>query len=559
MAKKKKASKTVETSAKTEVLEQKKTEPAYECLSSESNLIGCVSNNSYYYNLYSSDIFRQYNRGAIEAMIKDPIHNNRALRDLSRMLYSSNGVYTNVVDYLESMPTLDYLINVTGRVDSTKAKYKSLIESALIQLRHKEFVRDMLHRGMIDGIAFYYCETQAMPESNRKFYGEWEMPDVLYEMNDLGVNLTLIPLPVNYTKIHHTTNGVYTLAFDLRYFCNGAGGTEEAKLLTMPQEIREKYRLWRDNNLEDDDQGCWAILDWRKTLTLKIRSDKREPWGRPLCLSAIQEMLYAGYFVDTKRNILNNINNEVWIQTFPEGAQKGQTTLTKKQQEEQHRTVSNALKNKDGKQDRTVISVQAGTAIDHVEATNTELLEDTYEDDLDNKIAMYLGIAGSLLNGSGSGSYSAQQDNLKLVSMQLFGWIEQVQNELNKVLNNALITKRGYKCEVVYLGITFANRSEVVGNFKELYTLGKGSIQAWVAATGMRPDVFFNLIDEEKKMGWDDLEKFPVHSTSYNSAGDAEENPDESQAGRPVEENPTDSTVKYQSFGGNDIPRPSQE
>lgn len=54
----------------------------------------------------------------------------------------------------------------------------------------------------------------------------------------------------------------------------------------------------------------------------KIKCKDSEPWGRSLVIAALEDVLYKDYFTDTKRNVLDELNNKIVHQTFPEGKEK---------------------------------------------------------------------------------------------------------------------------------------------------------------------------------------------------------------------------------------------
>ena len=91
----------------------------------------------------------------------------------------------------------------------------------------------------------------------------------------------------------------------------------------------------------------------------------------------------------------------------------------------------------------------------------------------------------------------------------------------------------------------------MIANCKDLYMNGKGSLSLWASACGVRPDVFYALLDEELE---NDIEnKYPVHKTSYtmsskDSSGDA---------GRPESDSQNPETIASKSGNKNDIPTPS--
>lgn len=412
-------------------------------------------------------------------------------------------------------------------------------------IKDKEIIRDALFRGMIEGVAFYYFETKKRPLSAQKFLTDYDV-DSIVEINESGINASIISLPVDYTKIVGMKNNSYIIAFNLDYFNDCSGETQEKKLRKYPEEIRNAYH----NKINKGVGGNWYVLDNTKTIVHKIRSKRDEKWGRPLVLAAINDILYGDYFTDTKRNVLDEINNRIIYETFPEGKEKGTSALTKAQQQNQHDAVKKAVMNKNNRGGISFFSVSAGTKIDSIEPNNTDIFDDKYESNLGTKISRNLGIASSLLDGSGSGNYSSQQNNLDLLSSQLFQWIEQIESELNKCISENIIKDNRNWVECKYLPITNVNKKTMVGFAKDLYLQGKGSLSLWASACGISSEIFYALLDQELE---EDIEnKYPVHQTSYTLTNNTK--------GRPVEEDSKNaSTLQTRASDSNNVPSPSRE
>ncbi len=526
----------------------------------EVNQIQETQNNEYEFCAYNSatqlstyyfglNIFDYYTPEELGSLIKDPIAHNDILRKVSLMLYSSNGAYTNTVDYMTAMPTLDKVIVTHGKSANKKKSNKEKMESTLRTIKDGEIVRDALFKGMIEGIAFYYFETTTRPPMSGKNMTDYDVESIV-EINELGINASIIALPVDYTRIVGQKNSSYVIAFNLDYFDDCTGESLEKKLRKYPKEIRDAYHK-RTKSATND--GNWVVLDNTKTIVHKIRSKREEKWGRPLVLAAISDILYSDYFTDTKRNVLDEINNRIIYQTFPEGKEKGASALTKTQQQNQHDAVKSAVMNKNTRGATSFFSVAAGTKINTIDPANTDIFDDKYESNMDDRIALALGFGASLLNGTGSGSYSSQENNLDLVASQIFQWIKQIESELNKCISANIIKDNRNWVECRYLPITHVNKTKMVGYMKDLYLQGKGSLSLWASACGISPDVFFALLDQELEA---DIEnKYPVHQTSYTLSGDGD-----SQNGRPVEEDSTNpSTLQTRANGGNEMPKPSIE
>ena len=502
----------------------------------------CESNAYTYSTLYfgSTNLFDIFGIDQIREVVKDPIGNNEVLRKISLMLYGTNGTYTNTVDYMTAMPTLDKVIVPHGNNSKKKRFNKELMASTLRTIKDKEIMRDALFRGMLEGVAFYYFETTERSGSRKKYMSDYDVDRIIeineseygssVELNDLGINASIISLPVDYTRIVGIKNSSYVLAFDLDYFTDAQGETQEEKLKKYPKEIRDAF-VNRNNN------GNWVILDNNKTIAHKIRSKRDEKYGRPLVLAAINDILYNDYFVDTKRNVLDDLNNRVVYQTFPQGKNDAVSSLTKKQQKDQHEAVKGAVLNKNERKKTSFFSVAAGTKINTLDTVNTDILDEKYEANIDSKIALGLGINGGLLNGTNSGTYGSQSTNLELLTAELLQWIEQIEAELNKCISANIIKDTKNYVTVKYLPITHVNKKNMISYAKDLYTQGCGSLSFWISTCGIDPETYFALLDSEIENGIYD--KYHPHATSYNSSGNQSES-----AGRPITEEPTDSTLQ---------------
>ena len=66
-------------------------------------------------------------------IIKNPMDNNEELRNLSKEIYSSSGIFSNVIDYMTSILTLDRI------VISKSKRNKERTENILRKIKDKEF------------------------------------------------------------------------------------------------------------------------------------------------------------------------------------------------------------------------------------------------------------------------------------------------------------------------------------------------------------------------------------------------------------------------------------
>lgn len=493
--------------------------------------------------LFMCGIYDYFNKNEIHSVLINPILNHEIAIRLSEFVYTKNGIVSNSIDYMTSLPYLDRIvISKNKKTSKTIQASKDLMKSTLDTIDDKKFIRDALFTEMLDGIAFYYFDIRQKTFDRNKFMTDYDVENIV-EINEAGINASIITLPWRYTKIVGKKNNRYVLAFNLRYFDDFTGDTLERKLRKYPKEIVDAYHKRKTTVTNGD----WVVLDNDKTMCRKIKCKDTEPWGRSLVIAALEDVLYKDYFTDTKRNVLDEINNKVIYQTFPEGKDKGSCALTKKQQEDQHAAVKQAVMNKNSRGGISFFSVAAGTKIDDVDVS-TDIFDNNNESDLNSQISVDLGICASLIGAMETGSFAAGTNNLEMINAQLYSWVYEWQKELNHVINKNIIQNDRAKVEVYYFPTSFVNRKSFFDMMRSLYTECGGSISFLIASTGVDVDAYFAVLDDEIANGIYD--KYKPHETSYTLSKSEE-------TGRPTTDNPTDNTIKSQNNNGNLLPSPS--
>lgn len=490
-----------------------------------------VWNYDYYDNYISVE--------SVKKWLQNPMRYNKQLRFLSNYFYNLNGIYTNVIDYTVSIPTLDRVVFGSNKDHERFKKNKEKFIDVLKSINDKLITRDILFKLALEGISFNYFDVSKSDVINRRFLTDRDINNIS-ELNS-GISYSVMPLPTDYCRIvgFSKKNSSYVVAFDMSYFDQFISNGLSRKLRRYPKEIRDKYKIYtKDRNKK------WAVLDSSKTITVKVRSKRDEPWGRPLGLAAYIDMLYDDYFTQTKRNVLDDVNNTIIYQTFPEGEKKGSSLLSQEQQRKQHENIKKALFSKNFRHSGiSFFSIAAGTKLDKL-TTNTDILKTNSEPELIKRISTDLGFAGSALNGEDS-NFSSQQMNIELVTREVLTWLEQIQEEYNKVINANVIKDNQCFIELYYIPTTIANQKEFVRYMKDLYAIGKGSLQMWIAATGINPQAYLALMDEELEEDFEN--KYPLHKTSYTQSGDA---------GRPAEDSPTNkNTIVSKTNNNNTRPK----
>ena len=517
----------------------------------QDNSIDYEFNSYSYHHLFESifncGVYDYFTKEEIDSVLRNPIGNHETAIRLSEFVYGKNGIVSNSIDYMTALLTLDKII--TCKSKSKKAKVnKDLMKSALETIDDKSLIRDALFTQMLDGIAFYYFETTEKSIDKNRFMTDYDVENIV-EINDFGLNASIITLPWQYTKIVGKKNGRFVFAFNLRYFDDFDGEDLSRKLRKYPKEIVDGYHQRKSQYTFGD----WLVLNPDRTMCRKIKCKNVEAWGRSLIIAALSDVLYKDYFIDTKRNVLDEVNNRVIYEVFPENKQGTGSTLTKKQQEDQHNAVKGAVLHKNSRGGVSFMSLAAGTKLDSIDVS-TDIFDDKNESDLNNDIAVDLGICASLIGAMSTGTFAGGQQNLEMITAQLYTWACEWKNELVHVINKNIIKEQKNKVDIYYFPTSFVNRKEFFGMMKDLYTSASGSMTFLIASTGVDPDIYYDVLDSEIEDGI--YEKYLPHQTAWTSNNDTRGS---NKGGRPKTNNPSENTLKSQTNNGNAIPSPSDK
>jgi hypothetical protein len=489
-----------------------------------------------------------YDIKSIQRFASNPQAHNCELRKLAWWAYHANGTVSSAIDALKSIYTLDSVVVCRGKGGSParKAKSKAMMESALEAIRYKQVIRDAIFKSANDGMYIGYFDVRRNAPHKRETLSDLDVSGIAEACGaNAELNATVTPLPIDYVRIVGRRNNSYVVAFDLRFFQCMREDERDRALKAYPAEIRDAWGKYGDGRGGES----WVVLDNEKTIAIKIKSGVSDPYGIPFSVAALDDIDYAKYFVDSKRKLLDSVNNQVIYEVFPEGQAKGSSSLSGTQQKQQHDTVKSALFNKKNRHGISFFSLASGTKLDKVKV-DVDLLDEKNENGIKDAVNKGLGVSATALDGSSSGNFAATTLNLEVVASHVYSWIEEIALELNKCINANILKDPSCRSELYILPTTFVNRSSQVGYMKELYESGKGSLTAWIASTGFRADVYLALMDYEREEDFENA--YPVHKTSYNmQSGD-------DPGGRPEKPgSAVPSTVSTKANNSNGAPKPS--
>jgi len=484
----------------------------------------------------------------LKQYVKYPMIYNEILRTISEQAYNSNGLYSNILEYMIAIPTLSYITTMRNNTPEFKEKKKKF-NLLLKLLNHDRSTRDILRSLFIDGT--YIGILRNSTANNKKIDTGAVIVDSIDRIEGLSLddNFMIQPLDLDYCKIIGFQNNASIAVFDMMYFDQFKYGGLVNEIKNYPKEFIKAYMSYKK-----DASKRWFILDYRKTIALKSKAKESEPWGRPLGLSAFTDMKLSGDYDDSQYQLISELASSIYFLILPEGEKKGSCSLNKTQQDNVIDAFKNAVKiNTSGNVTKiSTLSLAPGTTIDRL-SKDSSLIKDTLSDENMKKISTSLGFASSALNAESSGgsSYANLAVNLDLVSSQVFQLVNEIAREYTRVLNELLNIKPSNYIDVKYLPISWLNKDDMFEKAKELYTLIGGSRRYLVACAGLSVDDYFSCLDEEIDLGYE--EKYPVHqsantiSSSDNKGGAPLKKTEDLKPGGQIQRNLGSNKQKKQS------------
>lgn len=472
----------------------------------------------------------------LKQYVKYPMIYNEILRTISKQSYAQNGIYGQTIDKMVALPTLSYITTLRSKskqIKNNKTKFNTLLKILNID----RTTRDILRHLFIDGT--YIGILRSTTASNKKVDTGAITIESLDRLEGLSLddNFMIQPLDLDYCKIVGFQNNISVAAFDMMYFDQFKYGGLLNEIKNFPKEFMKAYLSYKK-----DASKRWFILDYRKTIALKAKSNELDAYGIPFGISAFTNMKASSDYDDSQYQLISELASSIYYIILPEGEKKGSSSLNSTQQKEVIEAFKGAVKvNTSGNIAKiSTLSLAPGTTIDRLNK-DSSLITDTLSDENMKKISTNLGIASSALNAeSNSANLGSLQINLDLISAQIFQYVNEIAKEETRVINEYLNVLPVNYIDIKYLPITWLNKKDVYEKAKDLYLTAGGSRMFYIAAAGFDPSDYLSICDEEIESGFD--ERYMPHITSYTATDNADNaNADGNLGGRPKKD---DSDLK---------------
>lgn len=452
----------------------------------------------------------------LQDYVKYPMIYNSILREISRQCYNSNGMYARSIDTRVALPLLSYVCVLRKKINGkkiTKADKlrKQKINLMMTLINHSKTTRDILRKLDVDGMYVGILrDTTASNKSVQPSSGSVESINRIEGLS-LDDNFMIQPLDLDYVKIVGFQNNVGIAAFDMMYFNQFDYGGLLNEIKNFPKNFIQAYLDYKK-----DASKRWYILDYKNTIALISRAGIDEPYGRPYGLPSFADMKMQNDYTNNQYHLVSELASSIYYLVLPQGANVGSCALNKDQQHNVIESFQNAvrLNTSTGTAKISTLTLPPNTTIDRL-SKDSSLLKDTLSDENIKKISTNLGFASTALNAASEGSsgFAGVQMNMDIVSAQIFQELELISSEYTRVLNNHEGTIPANYVDIKYLPISYLNQDKMYNKFKELYMTAGGSRTYMIAASGINPEDYFAVCDEEISDKLDD--KYQPHATAY--------------------------------------------
>lgn len=179
-------------------------------------------------------------REDLSAWLASPVKHEKQLRDLSNMLYNTNGEYRGMVNYYATLPRFYHHFDFSGDPDNHAPK----------SLRNE--LRILTDEFSKMNIAHEHTKIFKTMVLEDVFYG--------YEISDAH-SYFILKLNPDYCRINGQSDGMWTFEYDFSFF-----DSQEDLLDTYPPEFKSKYNVYRQNLQE----MRWQQLTFSKTVLYKF-------------------------------------------------------------------------------------------------------------------------------------------------------------------------------------------------------------------------------------------------------------------------------------------------
>lgn len=383
-------------------------------------------------------------------ILKYANENYAELRNISLAMYNSNGIYTQIVNYMSSLYTFDYYIYPNHKIEVTdkeilKRNFR-LTAEFLDKFDIKETLPDILKDVFIEGTVF------------------------LYEV-ETKVKFNLIKLPNEHCKVSYVENGICRYSVDL-------GSLDQHTIVHFPEEIKKAYLEYRNGVSKER----WYLVGNKGVAFITDTSLSNGIPYFTFLMDKLRSMEKAKDLSDIK-DTLDNL--KLIVQKIPLDPRTNKPLFSPQLIEKFHNATKENLP--------TGVSITTNpldvSAISFDKSYNqaNDLMDRATKEVWNNS-----GLSNQLFNNTNNSAEALRKNVIvnQILIKRFIGYFT--------VYLNSKISRR-WKYSMAFMPITEMNKQDMVKLYTNTLSVGGSRLQA-LSAYGLEPLQALNILDLEQNV-----------------------------------------------------------
>lgn len=407
-----------------------------------------------------------YTKEDVQEWFSNPDKYEDELRDLSRYLYVSKGIYYTAINFYANLPTLDYnVVPMFYNFDETD-------KSSILNSKQKvaDYCDDILDKAVVRGI------LKAVLKDNC-YYG--------YEIKS-GESYYLQRLPNTFCREGKLINGLPSIEFDFSFF----DGQEE-RLAFYPREFATKYDTYKS----DKDQQ-WQILNHNYTICIPMESDD---FNFPALTGIFDDLIDLDDYYKYMKETTALDTEKVVTQKPPMNEDTGQMLVNPDIVQFFQSALASVF------DDRFKV-VSTPFELDVIDFTKSKTANSGFDGVEKMKSATWNGTGIAKPVFGETDSASGLKVNYEINASFVFAILEKIERWLKQRLKR--ISTKKYPFKVEFLRTTNVYRKDTFDMHYKLLSVG-GALSPLISSMGMNPESYIKILQLENMEGIKDHLRIP--------------------------------------------------
>lgn len=415
----------------------------------------------------------------VQEWFKNPEEHESEIRDFSRYLYISKGIYYTAINFYTNLPTLDY--NVVPMFYEFNERERSNILNS--KQKAANYCDDILDKSVVRSILKAVLKDSC-------YYG--------YEIKS-GQSYYLQRLPNDYCREGKLINGLPSIEFDFSFFDG-----QEDRVVFYPAEFKKRYEAYKN-----DKTIQWQTLNHNYTLCIPLES---EDFNFPALTGIFDDLIDLDDYYKYMKETTALDTEKVVTQKPPMNEDTGRMLVNPDVVQFFQTALASVF------DDRFKV-VSTPFELDVIDFTKSKMSNSGFDGVEKMKSATWNGTGIAKPVFGETDSASGLKVNYEINASFVFAILEKFERWLKQRLKK--VTTKKYPFKVEFLRTTNVYRKDTFDMYYKLLSIG-GAISPVISSMGMNPESYIKILQLENMEGIKDYLQVPS-SMHTQPSGDGED------------------------------------